>query len=222
MAPPVFLPLPILGITASECISDDPLVLIEGIKIAAINFNEAHKDSDPKFDDATEGAKLFMRWLYAAHKDLIEETRLFIEPDNVKLLAYAEDRHSKCILPSLEQIACRPHGIEQNDSMLCQLIQVTNRNNKVCEETNKIRQAEYDWKRDADKIKKDRTKDLHPFDDRERVCDRMRQRRGARRKIHVPLQHENPRRPRHRAPPKRPQWLRATTANSGGAAALIF
>jgi hypothetical protein len=64
MAPPVFLPLPILGITAFECISDDPLVLIEAIKIAAINFNEAHKDSDPKFDDATEGAMLFMRWLY--------------------------------------------------------------------------------------------------------------------------------------------------------------
>jgi len=32
----------------------------------------------------------------------------------------------------------------------------------VCKETNKIRQAEYDWKRDADKTKKDRTKDLHP------------------------------------------------------------
>jgi hypothetical protein len=103
-----------------------------------------------------------MRWLYAAHKGLIEETRLSIKPDNVELLAYAEERHSKCILPSLEQIACRPHGIEQNDSVLRQLIQATNRNNEVCEETNKIRQAEYDWKRDADEIKKDRTKDLHP------------------------------------------------------------
>jgi len=162
MAPPVFLPLPILGITALECISDDPLVLIEAIKIAAKNFNEAHKDSDTKFDDATEGAMLFMRWLYAAHKGLIEETRLSIEPDNVELLAYAEERYSKCILPSLEQIARRPHGIEQNESVLRQLIQATNRNNEVCEETNKIRQAEYDWKRDADEIKKDRTKDLHP------------------------------------------------------------
>ena len=53
---------------------------------------------------------------------LIEETRVSIEPDNVELLAYAEDRHSKCILPSLEQIACLPHGIEQNDSVLRQLI----------------------------------------------------------------------------------------------------
>jgi hypothetical protein len=31
----------------------------------------------------------------------------------------------------------------------------------VCEETNKIRQAEYEWKKDVDEIKKDRTKDLH-------------------------------------------------------------
>jgi hypothetical protein len=32
----------------------------------------------------------------------------------------------------------------------------------LCKETNKIHQAEYDWKRDADETKKDRTKDLHP------------------------------------------------------------
>jgi hypothetical protein len=91
MAPPVFIPLPILGVTAFECISDDPLILIKAIKSAATNFNKAHNNSDPKFDDATKGAKLFARWLYAAHKDLVEETRLSIEPDNVKLLAYAKD-----------------------------------------------------------------------------------------------------------------------------------
>ena len=32
----------------------------------------------------------------------------------------------------------------------------------MCEETNRIRQAEYNWKKDVDKTKKDRTKDLHP------------------------------------------------------------
>ncbi len=32
----------------------------------------------------------------------------------------------------------------------------------MCKETNKICQAEYDWKRDADETKKDRTKDRHP------------------------------------------------------------
>jgi hypothetical protein len=38
----------------------------------------------------------------------------------------------------------------------------TNRNNEVCKETNKICQAEYEWKKDLDKIMKDKTKDLHP------------------------------------------------------------
>ena len=91
MAPPVFIPLPILGVTAFKCISDDPPILIKAIKSAATNFNEAYKDSDPKFDNATKGAKLFASWLYAAHKDLVEETRLSIQPDNVELLAYAKD-----------------------------------------------------------------------------------------------------------------------------------
>jgi len=91
MTPPVFIPLPFFGITAFECISDDPINLIEAIKSAATNFNKAHKDSNPKFDDATKGAKLFMRWLYTVHKDLVEETRFCIKPDNVELLAYAED-----------------------------------------------------------------------------------------------------------------------------------
>jgi hypothetical protein len=60
MALAVFIPLPFLGITAFECISDDPIDLIEAIKSAATNFNEAHKDSNPKFDNVTKGAKLFM------------------------------------------------------------------------------------------------------------------------------------------------------------------
>jgi hypothetical protein len=92
IAPPVFIPLPILGDTAFKCISDYPLNLIEGIKSAATNSNEAHKDSDPNVNDAKKGAKLFEEWLYTVHKDLIEEMRLSsIKPNNVKLLAYAED-----------------------------------------------------------------------------------------------------------------------------------
>jgi len=49
-----------------------------------------------------------------------------------------------------------------NNSVISQLIQATNKNNEVCKETNKICQAEYDWKRDADEAKKDRTNYLHP------------------------------------------------------------
>jgi hypothetical protein len=61
LALPVFIPLPIPGVTAFECISDDPLTIIKVIKSAATNFDKAHKDSNPKFDDARTGAKLFAR-----------------------------------------------------------------------------------------------------------------------------------------------------------------
>ena len=54
MAPPVFTPLPILGVRAFKYISDDRLALIEAIKSAATNFSKAHKDSDPKCVCVTE------------------------------------------------------------------------------------------------------------------------------------------------------------------------
>ena len=105
MAPPAFIPLPFLGDVAFECILDNPLNIIKAIKNAATNFNRARKDSNPKFKDAMKGAKLIARWLYTVHKNLVDKTRITIEPDNVELLAYAEDQHSKCILPSLKQIS---------------------------------------------------------------------------------------------------------------------
>ena len=105
---PVFLPLPILGITAFKCISDDPLDLIKVIKSAATNFKKAHKDSDPKVDGAMKGANLLAKWLYTVHKDLIEETRLSTEPNNVELLVYAKEQRSKCLIPSLKHIARLP------------------------------------------------------------------------------------------------------------------
>jgi hypothetical protein len=129
-----------------------------------------------------KGATLFARWLYAVHRDLAEETRLSIEPNNVKLPAYAGDRHSNCILPSLEQISQLPPGINANNSILRQLIKAMNKNSEVCEETTKIHQAEYKWKKDIDEIKKDRDKRPAPLnqnDDQERVHNQMQQGGGA-------------------------------------------
>ena len=129
-----------------------------------------------------KGATLFARWLYAVHRDLAEEMRLSIEPNNVKLPAYAGDRHSNCILPSLEQISQLPPGINANNSILRQLIKAMNRNSEVCEETTKIHQAEYKWKKDIDEIKKDRDKRPAPLnqnDDQECVHNQMQQGGGA-------------------------------------------
>jgi hypothetical protein len=40
-----------------------------------------------------------MRWLYATHKKLINETRLLVKPENKELLKHANERHHHCILP---------------------------------------------------------------------------------------------------------------------------
>jgi hypothetical protein len=42
-----------------------------------------------------------------------------------------------------------------------QLIEATNHNNEVCKKTNKIMLKEYEWKKENEEIKKDRTKEIH-------------------------------------------------------------
>jgi hypothetical protein len=88
--------------------------------------------------------------------------RLNVNPDNKELHIYTNECHQKCILPSLKQgTIFSTSGQGANDSMIRQLVAATNRNNKVCKETTKLQQAEYDWKHNQDDVKKDRTKDLH-------------------------------------------------------------
>ena len=42
-----------------------------------------------------------------------------------------------------------------------QLIEATNCNNEVCKKTSEIRLKEYEWKKENEEIKKDRTKEIH-------------------------------------------------------------
>jgi hypothetical protein len=48
-----------------------------------------------------------------------------------------------------------------NNNVMLQLIEVTNRNNEVCEKTNEIRIKEYKWKKETKETKKDRTMEIH-------------------------------------------------------------
>jgi hypothetical protein len=81
---------------------------------------------------STTGAKSIMRWLYAAHKKLINVTRLLVEPENEELLKHADKRHHHCILPPLENVVGAARGsIGADDNFLCQLIGTTNRSNNV-------------------------------------------------------------------------------------------
>jgi hypothetical protein len=75
-------------------------------------------------------------------------------------MRYSKERHQSCILPPIN--ATSNHGSTgTNNDVMLQLIEATNRNNKVCEKTNEIRIKEYEWKKETEETKKDRTKEIH-------------------------------------------------------------
>jgi hypothetical protein len=135
---PVFIPIPFLAITALENISHNPLELILAVKTVTKDFIQGSKGANPPAEDPTKGAKFFTLWLYAAHMKLINKTKFSIEPDNKEVKKHAEICHRDCILPPLEHNAPPLLGITENESMILQLIQSTNRGNKIHEETMKI------------------------------------------------------------------------------------
>ena len=86
-----------------------------------------------------------------------------MEPNNDKIAKYSDKRHRLCILSPHNLTIHHATNIQRtSDSVLLQLIQATNRNNEICEETNRVRLKEYEWKKETDEVKKDRMKDLDP------------------------------------------------------------
>lgn len=157
----VKIPVPFLAITALECGSTDPLDIIIAIKTATADFNDTHKNAtDFDYEDMQASAEDFAKWLFAVHMNFIGETRLTVEPDNIEITKHSDERHRNCILPPIDALGHHGNPGSNNDVML-QLIEATNRNNEACEETNKIRLKEYEWKKETEETKKDRTKDLH-------------------------------------------------------------
>ena len=157
----VKIPVPFLAITALECGSTDPLDIIIAIKSATKDFNDTHKNAtDFDYEDMQASAEDFANWLFAVHMNFIQETRLTVEPDNIEITKHSDERHRNCILPPIDALGHHGNTGSNNDVML-QLIEATNRNNEACEETNKIRLKEYEWRKETEETKKDRTKDLH-------------------------------------------------------------
>ena len=157
------IPVPFLAITALTCNSTNPLDIIIATIKAAVAFNDAHMEAeDFNYEDIRPSAENLIKWLFAVHMGLVPETRLAVEPDNDELAHHADERHRLCILPPLNSIPHMTNTAGTSDSVIQQLIEATNRNNEICEETNKVRMKEYEWKKEADEVKKDRTKDLDP------------------------------------------------------------
>jgi hypothetical protein len=115
-----------LASAAPESISHKPIDLILAIKTATKDFNESSNRTAPcdatenltLVHDATDGAKLFMQWLYAIHMKLANETEFSVKPDNEEIQVYAEDCHQKRILLPLKQNIPPGQGIEVNKSVI--------------------------------------------------------------------------------------------------------
>jgi hypothetical protein len=156
------IPAPFLAFTAFVSNSTDPLDIIIAMRNAAVEFSEAHMDADD-FEDIHPSAKSLIKWLFAVHMGLISKTRLAMEPDNDELAKYLDKCYRLCILSPHNSTIHHATNIQgTSDSVLLQLIQVTNRNNEICEKTNRVRLKEYEWKKETDEVKKDRMKDLDP------------------------------------------------------------
>jgi hypothetical protein len=86
-----------------------------------------------------KGAKLFARWLSTVHKGLIEKTRSPIMSNS-----WRTPRIDTPSVSSPQSNKTLDFPLESSQTIVSyQLIQAMNRNNEVCKETNKIRQAEY-------------------------------------------------------------------------------
>ncbi len=97
----------------------DPLELILAVKAAAMDFNNLHSTMQEFANvDARVQAKRFAMWAFAAYKSYINKTTFKIEPDNEELQQFCDERHSKCIIPSINQARTMQSNLSNHASIL--------------------------------------------------------------------------------------------------------
>ena len=158
-----FIPPPFIVKQIFGGIPNDPLELILATKAAAIDFNNSHS-STTGFEnvDATIQAKRFALWAFAVHKGHIEETSFDIDPDNVDIQQHHDERHAKCIMPSLSTVSSAPTSLGDHLSIFEQLGAGLNRMGEANETANAYAKRNMELKELEVENKKDRIKDLHP------------------------------------------------------------
>jgi hypothetical protein len=102
-------------------IPNNPLELILAVKVAAIDFNTHTSVGGFENVDTTIQAKRFSLWTFAVCKVYIKETSFDIDPDNEELQKHCNERHAKCIMPSLTSAASVPANLSDQISILEQL-----------------------------------------------------------------------------------------------------
>jgi hypothetical protein len=93
------------------------------VKAAATDFNNLHSMMAEFVNvDAKIQVKRFAMWAFGAYKNYINETTFKIEPDyNKELQQFCNKRHSKCIIPSINQARTIQSNLSNHASILKQL-----------------------------------------------------------------------------------------------------
>ncbi len=97
----------------------DPLEIILVVKAAATDFNNLHSTMQIFANvNARIQEKRFAMWAFEANKSYIDKTTLEIEPDNKELQQFCDKRHSKCIIPSINQARTTQSNLSNHASIL--------------------------------------------------------------------------------------------------------
>jgi hypothetical protein len=156
--PPAFIVKVIFG-----GVPNNPLELILTVKAAAIQFNNTHLSlQEFKNVDATVQAKRFLSWAFTVHSGYIEETSFNIGHDNEQLNLHVDNRHAKCIMPSLAMAVTALPSLNDQVSILEQLGAGLNRMGEANETANTYARKNLELKELEVENKKNRIKDLHP------------------------------------------------------------
>ncbi len=92
------------------------------VKAVATVFNNLHSMMEEFVNINTKiQAKRFAMWAFAAYKTYIDKTTFKIEPDNKELQQFCNKRHSKCIIPSINQAQTMQSNLSNHASILKQL-----------------------------------------------------------------------------------------------------
>ncbi len=158
-----FIPLPFIVKQIFDGVPNNPLELILAVNAAAIDFNNTHT-SVGGFENvaATIQARRFSLWAFAVYKGYIEETSFDINPDNKELQKHCNERHAKCIMPSLTSAASVPANLSDQISILKQLGAGLNCMGEAKKTANAHAKRNMELKEFEVENKKNRVRDLHP------------------------------------------------------------
>ncbi len=122
-----------------------------------MDFNNLHSIMEEFVNVNTKiQTKRFAIWAFAAYKSYIGKTTFKIEPDNKELQQFCNERHSKCIIPSINQARTTQSNLSNHASILKQLERGLNQMGEANEAANNYAKSQIELKESEMESKKDR------------------------------------------------------------------